>query len=52
MMYLENNRQVKEVVMADQVAMKKRLGDWKLGFRCLLGIIWARRVMFTTMQRT
>ena len=50
--YLDNHRQVKEVVTIDQVTRKDRLGDTKLGFRFLLVRTLARRVMLTTVQRT
>ena len=50
--YLENHGQVKEVAMTDQVARKDSLDDQNLGFRCLLGRTWVRRVVLTTVLRT
>ena len=52
MMYLENHRQMKEVMKKNQLASKERLGNQNLGFVCLLVRTWARRVMITTVKKT
>ena len=49
MIYLEKHMQVKEMVATHQVARKDHIGDQKLGFRCLFGITWVRRVMLTEL---
>ena len=51
MIYLVKHRQVKEVEKTDQVARKDHLGNRKLGFRCLLGRTWVRRVMLIIVQK-